>query len=203
MRTFIRMTLAAGLLAAAAAAPLAAQEVVMNSAETINRGNFKLGVFPVVLFARNGGESLTGVAARAGFGLTPRIDFEAKAAFFRNISYYGADVEFWLLRGRRLNASAALGAHVTDAGGGGDSSGIDLNLMVSTRPANNLEAYAALQLAFDSLKGSGRDVTLARFVPGIEYRLARDLDFLAEFGISLNDNSRHYAGVGLAYYFRR
>lgn len=203
MRTFILMTLAAGFFAAAAAGPLAAQEVVMNSAETINRNNFKIGVFPVVLFAKNGGESLTGVAARAGLDLTPRIDIEAKAAFFRNITYYGADLEFWLLKGPSVNGSAALGAHMTDVSGGGDSSGIDLNLMLSTRPANKLEAYGALQLAFDSMKGSNRDVTLAHFVPGIEYRIARDLDFLAEFGISLNDNSRHYAGVGLAYYFRR
>jgi len=40
-------------------------------------------------------------------------------------------------------------------------------------------------------------------VPGIEYRLSDDLDFLAEFGIALNDDSRSYASVGLALYLMR
>jgi hypothetical protein len=39
-------------------------------------------------------------------------------------------------------------------------------------------------------------------VPGIEYAISDDLDFVAEFGIALNDDGSHYASVGLAYYLR-
>ena len=39
-------------------------------------------------------------------------------------------------------------------------------------------------------------------VPGLEYRLGSDLDFLAEFGLALNDDSRSYVSVGLALYLR-
>ena len=39
-------------------------------------------------------------------------------------------------------------------------------------------------------------------VPGIEYKLHRDLDFVAEFGIGLNDNANNYLAGGLAYYIR-
>ena len=45
--------------------------------------------------------------------------------------------------------------------------------------------------------------TLLHLVPGIEYRLSDDLDFLAEVGIALNDNARSYASVGLAMYLMR
>ncbi|MCG2812854.1 MAG: hypothetical protein L6428_15585 [Candidatus Aminicenantes bacterium] len=174
----------------------------MNSAETINQGNLKLGIFPTILFGKNGGDSVWGVAGRFGYGLTKSLDIEAKAAFFKGLKYFGVDVEYWFVKGENFNVSAALGGHVTDYKGAGDSKGIDAALLASTRPTNNLEIYGGLMLAFDSIK-NGYNYTLAHIVPGIEYRISDDLDFLAEVGIALNDNSRSYASVGLAYYFLR
>ena len=43
-------------------------DVVMNSAETINPGNFKLGLYPFALLGRNGSGSDFGIAGRAGVG---------------------------------------------------------------------------------------------------------------------------------------
>ena len=183
----------------AVAVPVSAQQVLMNSAETINKGNLKLAVFPTVLFGKNGGDSVWGVAGRFGYGLTSSLDIEAKAAFFKGLKYFGADVEYWFVKGGNFNVSAALGGHITDYKGAGDSKGIDAALLASTKPAKNLEIYGGLMLAFDSVK-NGDNYTLAHIVPGIEYRISDDLDFLAEVGIALNDNSRSYASVGLAYY---
>jgi hypothetical protein len=202
MRKTIMILLAAALFLTVAVAEVSAQSVLMNSAETINQGNLKLGIFPTMLFSKGGSDSLWGVAARFGYGLTKNIDIEAKAAFFKGLKYFGADIEYWFLKGESFNASAALGAHMTDYKGGGDSKGIDAALLASTRPAKNLEVYGGLMLAFDSIK-NGNNYTLAHLVPGIEYRLSEDLDFLAEVGIALNDNSRSYGSVGLAYYFLR
>jgi len=174
----------------------------MNSAETINQGNFKLALFPTVLLGKNGGDSVWGVAGRAGYGLTPRFDIEAKAGIFKGLNYFGVDAEYWLVHGRNANVSVALGAHLTDSRQGADSSGIDTSLLFSTRPAKRLEIYGGLKLAFDSVKNSDQNFTRAHLVPGLEYRISDDLDFLAEFGIALNDNSRSYASVGLALYLR-
>ncbi len=198
----IVMILPAAIVFAALAGEVSAQDVLMNSAETINQGNFKLAVFPTVLFGKNGGESLWGVAGRFGYGLTERIDIEAKAATFKGLKYFGADIEAWLVKGGNVNVSASGGFHLTDVKGSGDSSGIDAALLASTSPAKNLELYGGFKLAFDSIKNSDRNFTRAHLVPGIEYRLSEDLDFLAEFGIALNDNSRSYASVGLALYLR-
>ena len=131
------------------------------------------------------------------------MDIEAKAAIFKGIKYFGADVEYWFIKGRNFNVSVALGGHMTDAGVGADSSGIDTALLASTRPARNLELYGGFKLAFDSFKNSDHNFTLAHLVPGIEYRISDDLDFLAEVGIALNDNSRSYVSVGLALYVLR
>ena len=202
MRRKIMIILAGTMFLTAAVAQVSAQSVLMNSAETINQGNLKLGIFPTVLLSKNGSDSVWGVAARFGYGLTKSLDIEAKAAFFKGFKYFGVDVEYWFVKGENFNVSAALGGHITDYKGGGDSKGIDAALLASTRPVKNLEIYGGLMLAFDSIK-NGDNYTLAHFVPGIEYRISDDLDFLAEVGIALNDNSRSYASVGLAYYFLR
>jgi hypothetical protein len=178
-------------------------DVVMNSAETINPGNFKLGVYPLVLLGNNGGGSDFGIAGRAGLGLTRRIDIELKGAFIENISYFGADVEFWLLKGRNINASVALGGHLINVKSGSDSYGFDATFLASTAPVSKLEIYGGVKLAFDSVKNSNQNFTMVHIVPGLEYRISRSLDLQAEFGIALNDNSRSYISAGLAFYSRR
>lgn len=187
-----------------ATAEISAQDVLMNSAETINQGNLKAAVFPTFLFGKNGNDSVFGVGGRIGFGLLSRIDIEAKAAIFKGITYFGADIEWWFIHGRNFNVSAALGGHMTNySQGTADSYGIDTTLLVSTAPVKNLELYGGLKFAFDSVKDTDQNFTLIHFVPGIEYRINASIDFLAEFGIALNGNSRHYASVGFALYLLR
>jgi len=45
-----------------------------------------------------------------------------------------------------------------------------------------------LTLAFDSAKNSGGHYPLAHVVPGFEYRIGSDFDFLGEIGIGLAFN---------------
>ena len=42
----------------------------------------------------------------------------------------------------------------------------------------------------------------AHLVPGLEYKINDKIDVLAEAGVALNDNSRHYVSGGIAIYFR-
>ena len=198
----IVVILAATVFLFVAVVEVSAQDVLMNSAETINQGNFKLALFPTVLLGKKGGNTAWGMAGRVGYGLAPRFDIEAKAAIFEGLRYFGAEAEYWLVQGRNANVSVALGAHMTDSKSGPDSSGIDTSLLFSTSPAKLLELYGGLKLAFDSFKNSDQNFTRAHLVPGLEYRLSPDLDFLAEFGLALNDNSLSYVSVGLALYLR-
>jgi hypothetical protein len=203
VRKTIVVILAAAMFLVAAAAKVSAQDVLMNSAETINQGNLKLALFPTMLFGKDGSDSVWGMAGRVGYGLTPRFDIEAKAGIFKGLNYFGVEAEYWLIKGRNVNGSVALGAHMTDWKDGADSSGIDTALLFSTRPAERLELYGGLKFAFDSVKNSDQNFTRAHLVPGLEYRISDNLDFLAEFGIALTDSSRSYASVGLALYLLR
>jgi hypothetical protein len=199
----IVMFMVAVMFLAAAAVELRAQDVIMGSAETINKGNLKIGVYPTVLFGKNGNNSIWGGAGRLGFGLADRFDIEAKAGFFKGLNYFGVEAEYWLVQGRSINASVALGGHMTNRRGSADSSGIDTRLLLSTTPVANLEFYGGFKMAFDQYKNMNAGYTTAHLVPGIEYRLSADLDFLAEVGIALNNNSSSYASVGLSLYLLR
>ena len=182
-----------------------AQNVLMNSAETINPGNFKLAAFPTILFGKDvdgvEGENETGIAGRFGYGFTSRFDMEGKVAFFDGVTLYGLDAEYWLVKGP-ADVSVSLGAHKTSTDLG-DSSAIDTALLVSGNIGDKLEAYGGLNLSFESLDDvDDSSFTRAYVVPGIEYKITQDLDLVAEFGIGLNDDSPHYLSAGLAFYIR-
>lgn len=179
-----------------------AQNVLMNSAETINKGNFKIAAFPTLLLGEDGADNEFGVAGRFGYGFTDNFDIEGKVAFFDGLKLYGIDAELWLLKKNPIDLSVSLGAHKTDLDIV-DSSAIDTALVASGHVSDNLEIYGGLNVSFESIDDvDDSDFTRAYLVPGIEYKLHQDLDFVAEFGIGLNDDSPNYVSAGLAFYIR-
>jgi hypothetical protein len=201
-RKCLRAILPAVILLALGAGSAQAQNVLMNSAETINKGNFKIAGFPTVLFAEGDGDNQFGLASRFGYGFTDKFDVEAKLAFFDGLKFYGFDAELWLAKGS-VDVSVALGAHKTDLDNGTDSKAIDTALLVSDHLTPRLELYGGLNMSFESLDNAA-DTSFTRvyLVPGVEYKVTDDLDFLAEFGLGLNDDSPNYVSVGLAFYIR-
>jgi len=187
---------------ALAAGSAQAQNFLMNSAETINEGNFKISGFPTVLLGEDGGDNEWGIATRLGYGFTPSFDVEAKLAFFDGFKMYGADAEYWIAKGR-TDVSLSAGLHKSDYEGGGDTKALDLAALASRSVARDLEVYVGGSLSFESVDGAD-DSDFERFyiVPGIEYRVARDLDLLAEIGLGLTDESPNYLSFGLSYYVR-
>jgi hypothetical protein len=179
-----------------------AQNVLMNSAETINKGNFKIAAFPTLLLGEDGADNEFGVAGRFGYGFTDNFDIEGKVAFFDGLKLYGIDAELWLLKKNPIDLSVSLGAHKTDLDIV-DSSAIDTALVASGHVSDNLEIYGGLNVSFESIDDvDDSDFTRAYLVPGIEYKLHQDLDLVAEFGIGLNDDSPNYVSAGLAFYIR-
>ena len=173
-------TLGACVLAVAAARPAAAQNFLMNSAETINEGNFKIAAFPTVIFAEGEGEDAWGLATRLGYGFTDRFDVEAKVAFFDGLNMYGADAEYWLVKGD-LDVSLSGGLRFSDYADDVDTRALDLAAIASLGVGRKLEVYAGSSLSFESVDDDGGDSSFQRFylVPGVEYRMAKDLDLMA------------------------
>jgi Outer membrane protein beta-barrel domain len=193
---------------------------VMESAETINQGNIKLGTYPVFVFQHEA-DNEAGLGLMAGYGVTDNLDVEGRVAIYQNGTFFGGDVEYWLLRNQPLDLSVRGGLHfgTSDEDEGdavdilgdssGDTRGFDLSVIASAPVSPRLELFGALDLgfnAFDVDDAAEEDVdntfTNVHLVPGIEYAVNPKLDFLAEIGIGLNDDSSNYIAVGIAYYLR-
>jgi hypothetical protein len=175
---------------------------VMESAETINTGNFKLSVNPMFVFGEFDDE--VGVGFRFGYGFTPRFDMEAKAAFYDGLTFFGGDFEYWLVKDRPWDVSAGAGIHFARGDAVFDTTGVDLTLLTSRRVATRLDFFAALDLAFESIDEDIPDDSFTTFhiVPGLEYALSDDLDLVGEVGLAVNDDGSHYVSFGVNYYIR-
>jgi len=175
-----------------------AQDALMGSAETINQDNFKFSGYPIILLQE--GENETGLGLRAGYGFSRGFDIEAKLGFFSGVTYYGVDAEWWLHR-RDPDFSFALGVHRASFDGGGDQFGLDTTGLVSKKVGRKLEIYGGLRIAWE-FPDPGDSYRRINLIPGIEYKVSDDIDFLAEFGLKLNDEAANHFAVGLAYYIR-
>jgi hypothetical protein len=180
---------------------------VMESAETINPGNFKLLVNPLFIFGKDGGSGDNLIGLGAGYGFTPRLDVEGRAAFGSGLAFFGGNVEYWMLKNDPLDLSVIGGLHFVRGDQAYETTAFDATLLGSKHVARKLEVYGALDLTFnritdDLARGFDRSYTQVHLVPGIEYAISDELDFLAEVGLGLNDNSRNYASFGIAYYIK-
>jgi len=206
-----RSVLAAGL-GLFFALPVAAQYIgVLQSAETMDRGTFKLMAAPIMAFGKNGADDEFGLAARGGYGFTDRFDAEAKLGFFENSTFIGADGEWWILKGREkdtgVDFSATGGVHwMVGKDQFFDTMGFDVTPLLSAHLNKTIELCGALDLSFESIKDAPPLVddsfTRVHLVPGIEYRLSEAADLVGELGLGLNDDSFTYVGVGVAFYIR-
>lgn len=179
---------------------------LLESAETIDQGTWKLRVSPMIAFGKEGQDNEGGVAATIGYGVTPRFDLEGAVALYDGFTFVGLNGEYWLMRDavreRALDMSVIGGIHSGRGSSTADTVGFDLTFLASKRLAEVFEVYGGLDIAFENLSDSDESYTPIHLVPGVEYRVARDLDIVGEVGIALNDEARHYISGGIAYYFR-
>jgi hypothetical protein len=192
--------------------PAGAQYVgVLQSAETMDRGTFKLLVAPIMILGKNGADNQFGVAVRGGYAFTGRFDAEAKLGFFDNGTFVGVDGEYWIFRGAEKNSgidfSLTGGLHwMLGSPNHSNTMGFEITPQLSGHVTRNLELCASLDASFESIQdvppGVDGSFTRLHLVPGIEYHLSDTFDFDAEFGIGTNDNSSNYLGAGITYYVR-
>jgi hypothetical protein len=211
---FQRFALTVLLLVAIPGVLVAQDFGVLESAETINRGNIKLGAFPVfVLQDTIDGIDLdaeTAIGFVAGYGFSDSFDVEGRVAIYDNITFFGADAEYWVMKNRPLDLSLRGGFHIgagSDEAGVADQSGVDFSVIGSAPVTPRLEVFGALDFAvnrFDLPQGLNidDDFTTMHLVPGIEFGISPNLDVLGEIGVGLNDDSSNYVAIGIAYYVR-
>jgi hypothetical protein len=200
---FRSCVLIAALLMAAPSVTAAQDFGVMESAETIDKGNFKFKVNPMVLFG-NDVDSELGVSFLVGYGFTSNFDLEGGVAVYDGVRFFGGNAEVWVVKGQAVDVSIAGGLHFARGEQTFDTTGVDLTFLASKHLTPRFELYGGLDFAFEEITEDGFDdgFKTVHLVPGIEFKLGEDLDFVAELGLALNDEARHYFSGGLAYYFR-
>jgi hypothetical protein len=176
---------------------------VAESAETIDRGTFKVKANPMLLFGGDNLDNDVGITLLAGYGFTDSFDLEGGVAIYDGVTFFGANAEYWAVKNRPVDVSVSGGLHFGRGDGALDTTGIDLTFLGSGEVRPRLELYGGLDFAFESFDDDIIDgFTTVHLIPGIEYRLNDDLDFVAELGIGVTDESSNYLTAGLAYYFR-
>lgn len=173
---------------------------VMESAETVNKGNFKLRVNPLVFFGKGGADDEVGVAGLVGYGFGRRFDVEGGVSISDGIQTLGGTAEFNVLASESGNFSVIPGMHVRRGDRTVHTTGFDLLFLGSTRATPKLDIYGGLDMAFE--RSEFVDWNTFHIVPGLEYKIHRDVELLVEAGLGLNDDSWHYISGGLAFYFR-
>jgi hypothetical protein len=185
---------------------------ILQSAETMDKGTFKLMAAPILAFGKDEADDEFGVVGRGGYGFTDRFDAEARVGFFENGTFFGADGELWILRGAEKDVGVDLsltgGLHwILGKDDYSDTWGIDITPLFSGHVSQRVELCGALDISFGSISDAPEGVddsfTRLHFVPGIEYRVSSKADIEAEFGIALNDDSWNYVGIGVAFYLLR
>jgi hypothetical protein len=174
---------------------------IMESAETIDKGTFKLRANPMILFGKNGGDTDFGVAGLLGYGFTRNLDVEGGVAIYDGVTFIGANAEYWLIKESPLDFSITGGLHRRMGDATLDYNGIDLTFLASGHATPRFEPYVGLDFAFEGFGVLG-DYKTAHIVPGFEYKVNNQIDFVAELGLALNDNSRHYFAAGVEIYFK-
>jgi hypothetical protein len=208
--TFACLTIA---LILGATLPASAQTVpLLQSAETVDKGVFKLVIAPALLLGKHGANSEFGVAVRGGYGFVNRFDGELKAAIYENSTLLGGDGEVWLLNSSAVDLSVTGGLHwiFADGGnnsfGGNDAYGFELTPTLSVPVQKGVDLYGGLMASFERIKdlppGADDSFTRLHFIPGIEYSLSPEADLSGEFGIGLNEDSWHYASFAIEFYLR-
>lgn len=208
MRMRTTLMLAAGALCALPA--FAADFGVMETADTVRPHDFKLIGFPMAIRSGERGDEERGFSGGLGYGILPNLDIEAHVASFSDITYYGGNSEYMFYGGHHVTVSAVSGAHYAHSDFG-NLWGLGFTSIGSyALPAlPKLKFNGAISLAWDKPDLNAAQAIdnndpyySAYAVPGVQYRLVRDLDLIGEVGVGLNHDSSDYASAGISYYFR-
>jgi hypothetical protein len=158
---------------------------VFNTAETLKKGSFSLGVEPIVY---TDGKNDYYLFAYGGIGLKRGLDFAIKLGL-GDETYIGGDVEFAL--GKIISVSA--GAHSWNV------FALDGTLLLTLPITLGVSLYSGFDVDINVDENTDQSPF---WVPiGLEVSLVRKMSVLFEGGIGVNDHAPNYLGGGISWFF--
>jgi hypothetical protein len=169
--------------------PLSSFSQVFNTASTLKRGSFSIGIEPL-LYDRDLGLFLNG-----GIGLKSGLDLNIKYGFLKYSDYFGADLEWSLLATGKPNISLVTGGHVMH------DFGLDLGLNLSFPIGNGAQLYSGIDTDINFYPSPTGTQLLAWLPLGVQVGLQHNMNFLLEAEVPLNNNAYVIFGGGIAFDF--
>ena len=165
---------------------LSLQAQYFNTASTLKKNSFSIGLEPAILIYESGNEFM--LFFHGGYGIKNGIDLGLHLGA-GNTTYFGADLEW------------ALGNHfsfTTGAHNFGDF-GLDAALNASFGITGDVDLFTGLDM--DVVFGKN-ETFLPIWLPlGVEIKLKSKMSFILETEIGISDAAYHLIGGGIAFYF--
>jgi len=162
------------------------QSQVFNTAKTLKKGNFSVGIEPMII--TSGGTDFI-LFGHLGYGLTSGIDLGAKVGVLGGANYVGADVEFAFLK----NFSLSTGAHSWG------NFGLDATFIGTYGLTKSVNLYGGIDA---DINFPDNDVKIPLWLPiGVEIGIKKSMAFLFEASVGLTNDAVHMFGGGVNIYF--
>jgi len=162
---------------------------VCNSASTLRPGQFSIGIAPIIYvdYGRDVGLFLNG-----GVGITRSIDLSLKLILNDNLTYFGGDLEFAILKGMPT-ISLAAGMHAYN------NVGIDATFNLTFPIRGIVAIYCGLDNDIE-FHDHGTSFPFWGFI-GLQAMLRRHFGIFMEIDIGINDPAPNMLDLGLNVYF--
>lgn len=165
---------------------LATRAQVFNTAGTLKKNSFSVGLEPTVLVYNGGNEFM--MFFHGGYGIKSGIDLGIHLGA-GNTTFFGAELEWGLGK----NFSLTTGAHNFG------EFGLDGALNASFGITSGVDLFTGLDMDIVFAKNK---TYLPLWLPlGVEIQVGPNMSFMLETEIVLTDNAYHVIGGGLAFYF--
>ncbi len=159
---------------------------VFNTGQTLKPKVFSVGFEPAILIE---GDSEFMLFLHGGYGLRKGIDFGLNIGVLGPETYFGADVEFALVR----RISLTVGAHNF-----GDF-GLDGTLNFTLPVRSGVRLFSGLDMDVNFPED---DTQFLLWLPvGLDIGMRSNMSFIFEAEIALTDPAYHMIGGGLNFYF--
>ncbi len=164
---------------------------VFNTANLLKPGTFSVGINPVV--TDEGIENDIRLNVYGSYGLNQQVDVSIRYRIMEHKDYFGADFEFALHRGRKMDVSLVTGAHVR----------YDIGLDGTVCVSFPLNYYFTLFTGLDVDLELGNEKTEHFiWIPlGAELKWTRKISAILEVDIPMSNFAWNIFGGGLVFYF--
>lgn len=162
---------------------------VFNTAQTLKKGTFSFGLNPS-MYVR-GSHSDLGIFLHGGCGIKSGMDMDVKVGLGYGETYYGADIE-WAISKSNPYFSITTGAHVFHDFVLDGVANLTFAINKQTRFYTGIDVDVVF----------AKDVNFPLWLPlGVAVALNKNVDFIFETEIALNNKADHVVGGGFSFYF--